>query len=106
MRAKSLLLALVALLLLPVAARASDVIVQGTTDVRDAGLLDDKIIPEFQAANPQYTVKYIAVGTGQALTNAKAGQGDVVLTHAPTQEIDFVKQGYSYEPYGRAIFYS
>ena len=92
MRAKSLLVALAALLLLPVAARASDVIVQGTTDVRDAGLVEDKIIPEFQAAYPQYTVKYIAVGTGQALTNAKNGQGDAVLTHAPTQEADFVKR--------------
>ena len=83
-----------------------DVIVQGTTDVRDAGLLDDVIVPGFQAAYPQYTLKYIAVGTGQALTNARAGQGDAVLTHAPTQEADFVKAGFSYESFGRAVFYS
>jgi tungstate transport system substrate-binding protein len=99
------LIALVALLL-PGLAHASDVIVQGTTDVRDAGLLDDVIIPGFQKAYPQYTLKYIAVGTGQALTNAEAGQGDAVLTHAPTQEQDFVNAGYSAEPSGRAIFYS
>ena len=68
------------------AARASDVVVQGTTDVRDAGLLDDVIVPGFQAAYPQYTLKYIAVGTGQAIANAKAGQGDALVTHAPTQE--------------------
>ena len=90
----------------PAAAAASDVIVQGTTDVRDAGLLEDKIIPEFQAAYPQYKLKYIAVGTGQALTNARAGQGDAVLTHAPTLEQGFVNDGFSYEPRGRAIFYS
>jgi tungstate transport system substrate-binding protein len=87
-------------------AKGADVIVQGTTDVRDAGLLDDVIVPGFHAAYPQYTLKYIAVGTGQALTNARAGQGDAVLTHAPTQEADFVRDGYSYEKSGRAIFYS
>ena len=87
-------------------ALAGDVIVQGTTDVRDAGLLDAVIVPGFRAAFPQYKLKYIAVGTGQALTNARAGQGDAVLTHAPTQEADFVKAGYSYERFGRAVFYS
>jgi tungstate transport system substrate-binding protein len=96
----------VALLALPAVARASDVIVQGTTDVRDAGLLDDVIVPGFQHAYPQYTLKYIAVGTGQALTNAEAGQGDAVLTHAPTLEAQFVANGFSKEKSGRAIFYS
>ncbi len=100
-----LVLSIVALAL-PAAARASDVIVQGTTDVRDAGLLDDIIAPGFHAAFPQYTLKYIAVGTGQALTNAEAGQGDAVLTHAPTLEAQFVANGFSKESSGRAIFYS
>src|SRR6478609_4370485 len=63
--------ALIAALMVPTFAQASDVIVQGTTDVRDAGLLDDAIIPGFQKAYPQYNLKYIAVGTGQALTNAE-----------------------------------
>jgi tungstate transport system substrate-binding protein len=99
-------LALAASLAFAGTALATDVLVQGTTDVRDAGLLDDVIIPGFQAAYPQYTLKYVAVGTGQALTNARAGQADAVLTHAPTQEADFVDAGYSYEPFGRAIFYS
>src|SRR3954451_22793002 len=81
-------------------AHASDVIVQGTTDVRDAGLLTDVIIPGFQAAYPQFTLKYVAVGTGQAITNAEAGQGDAVLTHAPPLEEQFVAQGFSAEPLG------
>jgi tungstate transport system substrate-binding protein len=89
---------------IPTSALASDVIVQGTTDIRDAGLLNDVIIPQFQAKYPQYTVKYIAVGTGQALTNAEAGQGDAVVTHAPTLEADFVQQGYSLVQ--RSVFYS
>ena len=96
----------IAALAAPAAARASDVIVQGTTDVRDAGLLDDVIAPGFKAAYPQYTLKYVAVGTGQALTNAQAGQGDAVLTHAPTLESTFVANGFSDERFGRAIFYS
>jgi tungstate transport system substrate-binding protein len=100
------LVALAALVAASAAQAATTVIVQGTTDVRDAGLLDDVIVPGFQAAYPQYTLKYIAVGTGQALTNAEAGQADAVLTHAPTVEPSFVAGGYSYEPQGRAIFYS
>lgn len=85
---------------------AEDVVVQGTTDIRDAGLLDDVIVPGFEAAYPQYNLQYIAVGTGQALTNARNGQGDAVLTHAAPLEAQFVADGYSAEPFGRAIFYS
>ena len=94
------------LIAVPFAAAASPVIVQGTTDIRDAGLLEEVIEPGFHAAYPQYELKYVPVGTGQALTNAKAGQGDAVVTHAPSLEKTFVEEGYSLEPRGRAIFYS
>jgi len=94
-------------LALPASALAqTEIVVQGTTDTRDAGLVDDVIVPGFQAAYPQYKLQYIAVGTGQALTNAKAGQGDAVMTHSPPLEADFVAQGYSYEPTGRAVMYN
>ena len=96
----------ICLALAPAALAASPVIVQGTTDVRDAGLLTDVIEPGFQAAYPQYELKYIAVGTGQAIANAKAGQGDALMVHAPSQEKPFVEEGYSLEPRGRAVFYS
>jgi tungstate transport system substrate-binding protein len=99
------LVALVAALV-PAIARASDVIVQGTTDVRDAGLLDDVIVPGFAKASPQYTLKYVAVGSGQALTNAEAGQGDAVLTHSPDAEKQFIEAGYSTAPFGPPLFYS
>ena len=89
-----------------VAAAQTDVRVQGTTDTTDSGLVDDVIKPGFEAAYPQYRLQYIAVGTGQALTNARAGQGDAVLTHAPTSEATFVSDGYSYEPFGRAIMFN
>jgi ABC-type tungstate transport system permease subunit len=61
-------------LAVPAIAVASPVIVQGTTDVRDAGLLEAVIEPGFHAAYPQYELKYIAVGTGQAIANAKAAR--------------------------------
>jgi tungstate transport system substrate-binding protein len=100
------LLTLVGAVLVTPNAFGSAVIVQGTTDVQDAGLLQDVIEPGFHAAYPQYELKYIAVGTGQAITNAKAGQGDALMVHAPSQEKPFVEEGYSLEPRGRAIFYS
>jgi tungstate transport system substrate-binding protein len=99
-------LLILVMLALPATASASTVIVQGTTDVRDAGLLQDVIEPGFHAAYPQYDLKYIAVGTGQAIANAKAGQGDALMVHAPTQEKAFVEEGWSLEPRGRAAFYS
>ncbi len=94
------------LVVAPTALGASPVIVQGTTDVRDAGLLTDVIEPGFAAAYPQYELKYIAVGTGAAITAAKAGQGDALMVHAPSSEKPFVEEGYSLEPRGRAVFYS
>jgi len=96
----------IALLIAPTAFGASPVIVQGTTDIRDAGLLEDVIEPGFAAAYPQYELKYIAVGTGVAIAAAKAGQGDALMVHAPSQEKPFVEEGYSLEPRGRAVFYS
>lgn len=81
-------------------------VVQGTTDVRDAGLLDEVIVPEFRRRFPQHQLRFIAVGTGQALANARAGQGDAVLTHAPRLESQFVRDGFSLEPRRRAVFYS
>ncbi len=95
-----------ALMAIPASAAASPVVVQGTTDVRDAGLLQDVIEPGFHAAYPQYELKYIAVGTGQAIANAKAGQGDALMVHAPSQEKPLVEEGYSLEPRGRAVFSS
>jgi tungstate transport system substrate-binding protein len=94
------------LMFVPTAAAASPVIVQGTTDVRDAGLLHDVIEPGFAAAYPQYELKYIAVGTGVAIAAAEAGQGDALLVHAPSNEKPFVEKGFSLEPRGRALFYS
>ena len=103
---RAALIAIAAAALTPSLADASDIRVQGTTDTTDSGLVQDVIQPGFERAYPQYTLKYIAVGTGQALTNARSGQADAVLTHAPSAEAQFVADGYSAEPVGRAIMFN
>jgi tungstate transport system substrate-binding protein len=96
----------IAFLFVAAPAGASDVRVEGTTDTTDSGLIQDVIQPGFEAAFPQYTLKYHATGTGAALTNARAGQADAVLTHAPSSEAQFVSDGFSLEPFGRATFFN
>ncbi len=85
---------------------ASTLTVIGTSDVSDSGLMANLIQPMFAAAYPQYTFKYIGTATGTAIANAEAGsQGaSVLIVHAASLENQFVAGGYSYEPYGRAIF--
>ena len=83
-----------------------DLVVQSTTSVRDSGLLEQVITPGFQAQYPQWRLKFVSVGTGQAITNARAGQGDVLITHAPALEAQFVRDGFSLEPAGRTIMWN
>ena len=82
------------------------VVVQGGTSPTDSGLLQAVIEPGFHRAYPQYRLKYVSAGTGQAITNAEAGQADAVLTHSTTAEEAFVSSGYSEEPGGRLIMTS
>jgi tungstate transport system substrate-binding protein len=81
-------------------------IVQSTTSVRDSGVLDQLITPQFERRFPQYDLKFVAVGTGQAITNARAGQGDVLIGHSPALEEQFVRDGFSYEPVGRTVMWN
>ena len=78
----------------PDAASAADksIIVQSTTSTQNSGLFG-YILPKFERATG-IKVKVVAVGTGQALNNARNGDGDVVLVHAKAAEQKFIKQGY------------
>ncbi|MEA2264989.1 MAG: tungstate transport system substrate-binding protein [Solirubrobacteraceae bacterium] len=87
-------------------AQADTIRVQSTTDTVDAGLVAGLLQPAYMTAQPGDALQYTAVGTGKALTNAEAGLADVVITHAPSLEAQFVSAGFSLEPVGRAIFYS
>jgi len=79
-------------------ALAGDVItVQSTTSTRDSGLYDF-ILPKFREASG-ITVNVVAVGTGQAIRNARDCNGDVLLVHSRPDEEDFVAQGYGVKRY-------
>lgn len=72
-------------------AQRSVVILSTTTSTQDSGLLD-VLVPLFEQRTG-YTVKTIAVGTGQALTLAARGEADVTLAHAPDLEKKYVAEG-------------
>ncbi len=63
-----------------------------TTSTADSGLLDF-LLPDFESAC-NCKVKYIAVGTGQALALGANGDADVVLVHARSKEDQFVAEGH------------
>ena len=76
----------------PSTAQSRDVILATTTSTRDAGLLDS-LLPVFERQT-RYTVKVVAVGSGQALAMGRRGDADVVLSHAPDAERALVDSGY------------
>src|SRR3954451_14903161 len=81
-------------------------IVQSTTSVRDSGVLDQLITPQFERRFPQYDLKFVAVGTGQAITNARAGRADVLIGHSPALEQQSVRDVLSSEPIGRTVMWN
>lgn len=90
-------LLLAALLLAPalsarVTAQDDFIIVQSTTSTQNSGLFDH-LLPKF-TEKTGIEVRVVAVGTGQALKNAKNGDGDVVLVHAKEDEEKFVAEGW------------
>lgn len=82
-------------MLAPVAVAAEAIVVQSTTSTQNSGLFD-QILPKF-TAKTGIEVRVVAVGTGQALKNARNGDGDVLLVHAKPSEEKFVANGYGIE---------
>ena len=76
-------------------ARAESITMQSTTSTQNSGLLD-AILPLFEEETG-IEVRVVAVGTGQALENARRGDGDVLLVHAKPDEEAFVAEGYGTE---------
>lgn len=74
--------------------RAEDkfIIVQSTTSTQNSGLFEH-ILPAF-TEKTGIRVRVVAVGTGQALKNAKNGDGDVVFVHSRPDEDKFVDEGW------------
>lgn len=67
-----------------------------TTSTYHSGLLD-YLLPEFQK-DSGYEVQVLAAGTGKALKMGENGDVDLVMTHAPKAEANFVEKGYGVEP--------
>ena len=68
------------ILCLATPASAESIIVQSTTSTANSGLYD-YILPIFEGATG-IKVNVVAVGTGQAIRNARNCDGDVLLVHA------------------------
>jgi len=89
-------LAVVALAVASVPARAKDfIILQSTTSTQNSGLYDH-ILPVYEDRSG-IQVRVVAVGTGQAIKNARNCDGDVLLVHARSAEQAFVDAGYGKE---------
>ena len=76
----------------PAAAADDFIIVQSTTSTQNSGLFDH-LLPLF-TTKTGIEVRVVAVGTGQAIRNARNGDGDVLLVHAKPAEEAFVAQGF------------
>ncbi len=68
------------------------IVVQSTTSTQNSGLFD-YLLPHFQSRTGTQ-VRVVAVGTGQALRNARNGDADVVFVHAKAAEEQFVADGW------------
>lgn len=92
-----LLLALTACLILgaPASAGPDRVLLQSTTSTKNSGLYD-YIFPVF-TAETGIRVDVVAVGTGQALRNARNGDADLLIVHSKPDEDAFVAEGYGVE---------
>jgi tungstate transport system substrate-binding protein len=69
-----------------------DLILATTTSTQDSGLLD-VLVPAFEQATG-YTVKTVAVGSGEAMKMGQECNADVLLVHSPAAEKTFMDSNY------------
>ncbi|MCS7136553.1 MAG: substrate-binding domain-containing protein [Nitrososphaerota archaeon] len=60
-----------------------------TTSLYNTGLLD-KLAEAFKQKNPEVSIHFIAVGSGEALRRAAQGDADIVISHAPNLEKQYL----------------
>ena len=73
------------------AAQDDSILVQSTTSTANSGLYDH-LLPRFRERTG-ITVNVVAVGTGQAIENARNCDGDVLVVHSRPDEEAFVAEG-------------
>ncbi len=74
------------------AATAPFIILQSTTSTQNSGLYD-YLLPRYEAVSG-VQVRVVAVGTGQAIINAKRCDGDILIVHSKADEMAFIAAGY------------
>jgi tungstate transport system substrate-binding protein len=94
-RMATVLAILSALVATSVFAGSRSILVQSTTSTANSGLYD-YLLPEFESATG-VQVNVVAVGTGQAINNARNCDADVLLVHAKSAEEQFVVDGFGVE---------
>jgi tungstate transport system substrate-binding protein len=94
---KTAAMAAAAMMAVSAQAAQDSILVQSTTSTQNSGLYD-YLLPIFEKKTG-IKVNVVAVGTGQAIKNAKNGDGDVLLVHAKPDELKFVKEGYGVKRY-------
>ncbi len=67
-------------------------LVSTTTSLYETGLLEE-IEKTFESEYP-IDLQFTAAGTGIAIEQAKNGEVDAILVHAPSQELSFLQQGF------------
>ncbi|MEF1172075.1 substrate-binding domain-containing protein [Vibrio sinaloensis] len=106
MKTMTLTLATASLALVSYSASSADeqphVRLATTTSTYHSGLLD-YLLPEFEK-DTGYKVDVIAAGTGKSLKMGENGDVDLVMTHAPKAEANFVEKGYGVLP--RKLMYN
>ena len=78
--------------LLTLASHSGQLIIQSTTSTKNSWMYDF-VLPKLQA-DTGITVHVVAVGTGQAISNARSCDGDILLVHAKSAEESFVARGF------------
>ncbi|MEO1694347.1 MAG: substrate-binding domain-containing protein [Pseudomonadota bacterium] len=68
------------------------VLLQSTTSTKNSGLYDHLLEP--LKADTGVRVNVVAVGTGQAIRNARNCDGDILLVHSKVDELAFVADGF------------
>lgn len=68
-------------------------VIAATHTLEDSGILDS-LVAGFEAADPRWRVHLVVAGSAQALEIASRRDADVVFTHSPEDERDFIESGF------------
>ena len=74
---------------------ADNIIIQSSTSLKNSGFY--RFLAPILKQYTGVEIRVVAVGTGQAIKNMKNCDGDVLITHARSAELEFLKTGYGLE---------